>query len=71
MLGVPDDPTVAASALKHGVSAEDILHVYRNPIRAHDIDEGLTMLIGPASVESETLHCPMRTMPTRMKRVTS
>jgi hypothetical protein len=46
---VPDDPLIAASALKHGVSAEDILHAYRNPIRAYDLDDGFTMLIGPAS----------------------
>lgn len=46
---MPDDPLVAASALKHGVSAADILHAYRNPVRAYDLDEGFTMLIGPAT----------------------
>jgi len=42
------DPLIAASALKHGVSAENILHAYRNPVRARDLDDGFTMLIGPA-----------------------
>jgi hypothetical protein len=46
---VRDDPLIAASALKHGVTAEDILHAYRNPIRAYDLDDGFTMLVGPAS----------------------
>jgi hypothetical protein len=46
---VSDEPLIAASAFKHGVAAEDILHAYRNPIRAYDLDEGFTMLIGPAT----------------------
>jgi hypothetical protein len=29
------------------VSDDDILHGFNNPIRAHDLDEGLRMLIGP------------------------
>ncbi len=35
-----------ASARKHGIDDEDMLHVYRNPIRVFDLDD-LTMLIGP------------------------
>ena len=31
-LGVDDDPFIGRSARKHGVSDEDILHAYRNPI---------------------------------------
>ena len=27
--------TIAPSALKHGISEENILHAYRNPIRLH------------------------------------
>jgi len=46
---VADDPLVAASAPKHGVAAEDILHGYRNPMRAYDLDDGFTMPIGPAT----------------------
>jgi len=40
------DPVILASARKHGVADEDILHAYRNPIRVFDLDD-LTMLIGP------------------------
>jgi hypothetical protein len=45
---VSDDPIVAESARKHGVSDEDILHAYAyaNPIRGFDLDEGFTMVIG-------------------------
>jgi hypothetical protein len=38
--------TVAGSALKHGLAVEDIVHAYRNPLRAWALDEGLTMIIG-------------------------
>ena len=39
------DPVILASARKHGVADDDMLHAYRNPIRVFDFDE-LTMLIG-------------------------
>jgi hypothetical protein len=39
-------PIIAESARKHGVSDEDMLHAYANPIRVFDLDEGLTMVIG-------------------------
>lgn len=38
---------VAASALKHGIDREDVLHTLRNPIRAWYLGEGFTMAIGP------------------------
>lgn len=40
---------------KHGVSDEDILHAYDNPIRAFELDDGFMMLIGanPAAVLHE------------------
>ena len=42
------DPVIIASARRHGVADEDILHAYRNPIRTIDLaDDDLTMLIGP------------------------
>ena len=41
-----DDPIIAESARKHGVSDEYILHAYANPIRVFDLDEGFTMVIG-------------------------
>lgn len=40
------DPVILASARKHGVQDDHILHAYRNPIRVFDLDD-LTMLIGP------------------------
>ncbi len=42
------DPVILDSARKHGISDEDILHAYRNPIRVFEIED-LTMLIGPAT----------------------
>ncbi len=41
-----DDPIIAESARKHGVSDEDMLHAYANPIRVFELDDGLTMIIG-------------------------
>lgn len=37
---------IAQSALKHGLAEVEILHTYRNPIRAWDLGDGFTMLIG-------------------------
>lgn len=39
------DPVILASARKHGVTDNDMLHAYRNPIRVFDLDD-LVMLIG-------------------------
>ncbi len=36
---------VVASARKHGITDDQILHAYRNPIRVLDFDD-LTMIIG-------------------------
>jgi hypothetical protein len=36
------------SALKHGLAREAVLHAFRNPIRAYDVDDGFTTLIGSA-----------------------
>lgn len=45
-MGVEVVPIIAESARKHGVSDEDMLHAYANPIRVFDLDQGLTMVIG-------------------------
>lgn len=37
---------ILASARRHGIDDEDMLHAYRNPIRVLGLDD-LTMLIGP------------------------
>jgi hypothetical protein len=40
-------PRIVDSARKHGVSDETILHAFNNPILVEDLDEGLTMFVGP------------------------
>ncbi|KAA0232272.1 MAG: hypothetical protein JJLCMIEE_03417 [Acidimicrobiales bacterium] len=40
------DPVILPSARKHGISDNDMLHAYRNPIRVFSLED-LTMLIGP------------------------
>ncbi len=47
LVGVLDEPVIAPSALKHGLTEEEILHAYRNPIRIWDLRDGFTMMIGP------------------------
>ena len=39
------DPVILASARKHGIADDDILHAYRHPLRVFELDD-LTMLIG-------------------------
>ena len=41
------DPVILASARRYGIADEDMLHAYRNPIRVFELDDDLTMLIGP------------------------
>ncbi|MDO5093964.1 MAG: hypothetical protein Q4D79_11210 [Propionibacteriaceae bacterium] len=41
-----EEPIIAQSALKHGLTEEEICHAYRNLIRAWDLGEGFTMIIG-------------------------
>ncbi len=40
------EPIIADSARKHGVTDEDMLHAYRNPIRLFELEEGFAMIIG-------------------------
>ena len=40
------DPVIVASARKHGIRDDDILHAFQHPIRALQLDD-FTMLIGP------------------------
>jgi hypothetical protein len=40
-------PRIVDSARKHGVSDETILHAFNNPVLVEDLDEGMTMFIGP------------------------
>jgi hypothetical protein len=39
------EPVILASARKHGITDEDMLHAYRNPIRVFDLAD-LTLVIG-------------------------
>ena len=41
-----DDPIIARSALKHGLREPDTLHAHHHPIRAWDMGDGFTMLLG-------------------------
>lgn len=36
------------SARRHGIPDDDMLHAFRNAVRVFDVDEDLTMLVGPA-----------------------
>jgi hypothetical protein len=38
---------IASTALRHGVGEETIVHAFNNPILTEDLDERLTMLVGP------------------------
>ncbi|MEM8621821.1 MAG: hypothetical protein AAGF73_19115 [Actinomycetota bacterium] len=39
------DPVIVASARRHEITDDDMLHAYRNPTRVFDLDD-LDMLIG-------------------------
>lgn len=41
-------PIVANSARRHGVTDADMLHAYDHPIRMFDLDDGSTLMLGPA-----------------------
>ncbi|HVR78107.1 MAG TPA: hypothetical protein VMS99_06895 [Acidimicrobiia bacterium] len=40
-------PRIVDSARKHGVSDEIIPHAFNNPLLVEDLDERMTMFIGP------------------------
>lgn len=41
-------PVITDSARKHGVADDDMLHALRNYVDLFGLDEGMTMVIGPA-----------------------
>ena len=41
------EPIIASTARKHGVSDQDMLYAYANPIRIYEVDADLVMFIGP------------------------
>lgn len=44
---VLEEPIIAPSAFKHGLTRADILPAYRNPLRIWDLGDGFTMMVGP------------------------
>ena len=40
------DPLILASARRHQVGEDDMLHALRNPVRTFLLDEDMTMVIG-------------------------
>jgi hypothetical protein len=42
-----EEPAIAPSARRHGVTDDTIIHAFNNPIRVEELDEGLVMLVGP------------------------
>jgi hypothetical protein len=65
------DPVIVASARKHGISDDDMLHAYRNPMRVFELDD-LVMLMAetnqagcsksaclqPKASSSSSMQCP-------------
>lgn len=75
-LGAVDDPVIAPSALKHGLSEVEILHAYRNPVRVWELGDGFTMIVGANQaaiflevgyVEAEQVHVIVHAMRAREK----
>ncbi len=71
-----DDPVIAPSALKHGLSEDEIRHAYRNPVRIWDLGEGFMLIVGPNQaaiflevgyVEGEQAHVIVHAMRAREK----
>lgn len=44
---LPSEPMVLRSAHRHGIVDTDIIHAWRHPISSWELDEGMTMLVGP------------------------
>lgn len=40
------EPLIIASARKHGLADDDILHAFSHPVSYEDLDDGLVMIIG-------------------------
>lgn len=39
-------PLIAASARKHGIHDDDMLHAFNHPIFVDDLDDGFVMFVG-------------------------
>lgn len=71
-----DGLVIAPSALKHGVSEDEVIHAYRNPVRIWDLGDGFTMIVGPTRaafflevgyVQGEHVHVVVHAMRAREK----
>jgi len=71
------DPVILASARRHGIPDEDMLHSYRNPIRVFQLDD-MILLVGADSsgrllevgvATAEGLEFIVHAMPARPKFV--
>ncbi len=66
------DPVILASARKHGITDDDMLHAYRHPIRVFDLDDligadhsGRMLEIGVATADG--IEFIVHAMPARPK----
>jgi hypothetical protein len=41
-----DAPLIAASARKHGVHDDDMIHAFNHPMFVDDLDDGFVMFVG-------------------------
>ncbi|MBA3250556.1 MAG: hypothetical protein H0T66_09700 [Geodermatophilaceae bacterium] len=41
------EPLIVASARKHGIADDDILHAFNHPVRYEVLDDGFVMIVGP------------------------
>jgi hypothetical protein len=41
------EPLIIASARKHGLADDDILHAFNHPVCYEDLDDGFVMIVGP------------------------
>ena len=71
-----EGPVIAASALRHGVTADDIRHALRHPVRIWDLGDGFVMTVGSSraaallevgTVEGNAAVVVVHAMPARAK----
>ena len=71
-----DAPLIAASARKHGIHDDNVIHAFNHPILVDDLDDGLTMFVGAdtagnllefGAIDSSDGPIVIRAMPARPK----
>jgi hypothetical protein len=43
-----DAPLIAASARKHGIHDDDMIHAFNHPMFVDDLDDGFVIFVGAA-----------------------